>query len=290
MKKLTNMFKMNETILLDALQGDDVAQVAAMRGKKVSFGSTIFGHLDYGAMSAPMIKLLVQDTADADWQKWGFKPDVRDTLRRIMFWQVLRQSRADLVDIFLSEDIKMNTDKASSHCFMVLGSSELPEEMKARVLDYMLAQGIDKVTEPWAFLKEAAESGYTAGFDAVKSRLNIDIHADNEHILRYAAGAGQVAFCLHLAQTYGADIDVALITESTLGHQKAAKTLEEARQILNPDAEAAPSIAGLAAQVRVLERTVTEMQDNMRDITARLDDLSPQRRLDKRLAPPVQRR
>lgn len=290
MKKLTNMFKMNETILLDAISADDTAQVSAMRGKKVSFGSMIFRHIDYGTVSAAMMSILVRDVTDADWQKWGFKENARDTLRRVMLSVTLNQSRGDLVDIFISENIEMNKGKASEHCFMDLCDSKLPDEAKGRVLDYLLAQGIDQVKEPEAFLKKAAECGYAAGFDAVKKRLDTDIHADNEHILRHAAGAGQVDFCLHLARTYGADIDVALITESTLGHQKAAKTLEQARQILNPEAEAAPSIAGLAAQVRVLERTIAQMQDNMRDITARLDDLSPQRRLDKRLAPPVQRR
>lgn len=290
MKKLTNMFKMNETILLDAIYADDTAQVSAMRGKKVSFGGMIFQRLDYGTLSVPMMQVLVRDVTDGDWQKWGFKENARDTLRCAMFSVALSQSRADLIDVFTAENIVMNKGKASAHCFMDLCDSKLADEAKGRVLDYLLAQGIDQVKEPETFLKKAAERGYAAGFDAMKSRLNIDIHADNEHILRYAAGAGQVDFCLHLARTYGADIDVALITESTLGHQKAAKTLEEARQILNPEAEAAPSIAGLAAQVRVLERTVAQMQDNMRDITARLDDLSPQRRLDKRLTSPAQRR
>jgi|GEM_PF-2372038 len=286
MKKLRNIFKANETLMQEALESGDTAQMTKFVGKSVTFASTVIRYANFSDMSASMMQLLVRDVTDEDWQKWNFKKDSRDALRRTFFSIALKSGRQDLVDVFLAEKIDMNTGRAEDHCFMNLCESPLPAEDKARVLDYLLARGIDKVTSPEAFLKKSAEHGYIDGFDAIKKRIDIDIHTDNEHLLRHAAGAGQVEFCLHLARAYGADIDVALITESTLGHQKAAQTLEQARTILNPDAQAAPSIAGLAAQVRVLERTVADLQANMRDITAKLAELLPQQRLDKRLPGP----
>ncbi|MDP2205938.1 MAG: hypothetical protein Q8K65_06475 [Alphaproteobacteria bacterium] len=281
-----NMFRENYEIMKEALQTNDVAAASSLIGKKISSADLLLQyHMDFSKLSDEMTRLLVHDVSDAHWQKWGFKAGSRDALRSVMFFGALSKGRTDLMEIFISADIKLPTDKASYHPFTALCDAKMPEEIKQAVLGHILKQGIDKVEGGDQFLKTAAAAGFIAGFDAVKPRLTVDIHSDNEHMLRHAASAGQTEMCLHLAQKHAADIDVALITERTLGHQKAAETLETARAIFKPDARPAPSIAGLAAQVQTLEQTVAELQANMRDITARLETLVPDKRLDKRLAP-----
>jgi len=279
-----NMFRENYEIMKEALETNNVAAVSGLIGKRISsFDLLIRYYLDFSNISLEMTQLLVRDVSDAQWQKWGFKEGSRDMICSVMFNMALARGRADLMEIFTGADIKLNAEKAASHPFTSLCGAQMPEDVKRTVLEHILAQGIDKVAHRNAFLTTAAETGFIDGFDAVKPLLEVDIHSDNEHMLRHAANAGQTDMCLHLARKYGADIDVALITEGTLAHQKAAETLQAARAILKPEAQPVPSIAGLAAQVRTLEQTVAELQANMRDITARLDTLVPEKRLDKRL-------
>lgn len=279
-----NMFRENYDLMKEALETNDVAVASKMIGKKISSGHLLFQYyLDFSKLSYEMTQLLVRDISDAHWQKWGFKEGARDTVCSVMFSMALSKGRADLMEIFTGTDIKLNAGKAASHAFTDLCGADMPEEVKQAVLVHILQQGVDKVAGHDDFLRTAAAAGFIVGFDAVKPLLKVDIHSDNEHMLRHAANAGQTDMCLHLARKHGADIDVALITESTLGHQKAAETLQAARDIFKPEARAVPTIAGLAAQVRTLEQSVAELQANMRDITARLDTLVPEKKLDKRL-------
>lgn len=279
-----NMFRENYAIMKEALQTNNVGTATSMIGKKISSGDLLVDYyMDFSKLSPEMTHFLVRDMSDAHWQKWGFKDGAHDTICRVLFFRALSKNRADLMEIFTGADIKLNVEKADSHPFTALCGAEMRADVKNTVLEHILAQGIDKVAQRNAFLTTATEKGFIAGFDAVKPLLDVDIHSDNEHMLRLAANAGHTDMCLHLARKYGADIDVALITEGTLAHQKAAETLQAARAILKPEAQPVPSIAGLAAQVRTLEQTVAELQANMRDITARLDTLVPEKRLDKRL-------
>lgn len=281
-----NMFRENYEIMKEALETNDASTVSAMIGKKISSGHLLIDYrMDFSKMSPEVTRILVCDMSDKNWQKWSLKEDSRDTICTVMFSRALSKDRADLMDIFTSVPFKLDADKTAHHPLSYLLKAKMPEEVKKTVLAHILQQGIDHVQDRDEFLRTAATAGFIAGFDAVKPRLDVDIHSDNEHMLRHAAAAGQTEMCLHLVQKHGADIDVALITERTLGHQKAAETLEKARAIIKPDAKPAPSIAGLAAQVQTLEQTVAELQANMRDITARLETLVPEKRLDKRLAP-----
>ncbi|MFN7112795.1 MAG: hypothetical protein ACK4PK_00370 [Alphaproteobacteria bacterium] len=285
--KFKNMFRQNYDIVKEALEANDAAAVSSMVGKKISFGGSFLVqyYMDFGKMSPELAEVLVKRMSDKDWQRWGFKSDSSNSIRMIMFSMALSESRADLMDIFTSIDIKINSGDVGAHPLSFLCTAKMPEEVKQAVLGYILKQGIDHVNGRDAFLKTAAEAGFIAGFDALKPRLDIDIHIDNEHMLRHAAGAAQAEMCQHLVQHHGANLDVALITARTLGHQKAAETLEAVRATVKPDARPAPSIAGLAAQVETLERTVAALQENIRDITERLDTLVPEKGLDKRLLP-----
>jgi hypothetical protein len=281
-----NIFRENYEIMKEALDANDASTVSAMIGKKISSGHLLIDYsMDLSKMSPEVARVLVCDMSDAHWQKWGLKEGSRDTICTVLFSKALLKGRTDLMDLFTSVPFKLDADKAAHHPLTYLLKATMPEEVKKTVLAHILQQGIDQVQDRDAFLRTAAAAGFIAGFDAVRPLLDVGIHSDNEHMLRHAASAEQTEMCLHLVQKHGADIDVALITARTLGHQKTAETLETARAIIKPDARPAPSIAGLAAQVQTLEQTVAELQANVRDITARLQTLVPEKRLDKLLAP-----
>lgn len=284
--KFKNMFRANYDIMKEALNASDVPTVSSLIGKEISMGNLLIQYyMDFAKMSPELVEVLVHRMSDKDWQNWGFKAGSHDMLDTLMFSKALSKDRADLMDVFTSADFKVDMDQADLHPFTNLCTAKMPEEVKQAVLVHILRQGINNVKGHNEFLKTAAAAGFVAGFDAVKPLLDVNIHSDNEHMLRHAAGAAQTEMCLHLVQKHGADIDVALITTRTLGHQKASETLETTRAIIKPDAKPAPSIAGLAAQVETLEQTVAALQANMRDITERLHTLVPEKRLDKRLTP-----
>jgi hypothetical protein len=282
--KFKNLFKSNESIMMDALRQNDAAVISAMRGKEIMFGEIFVLHMPMQHISPQVSRVFVQEMTDKDWQKWGFQPNSRNTICLNLFSLALRHSRADLVPQFITAGLNLNTGRADKHPFQSLCAANILQEAKLQVLSAIISQGIDQIQWRNEFLKTAAAGGFITGFDTMKPLLDVDIHSDNEHLLRHAAENGQTEMCMHLVRKYGADIDVALITERTLGHQKSAEVLESARAILKPEAKPAPTIAGLAAQMQTMEQTIAELQANIRDITARLDMSVTEKGIHKKVA------
>lgn len=127
---------------------------------------------------------------DKDWQKWGFQLNFRNTICLDLFSLALRYSRADLVPQFITAGLDLNTGRADKHPFTSLCVSGMPQEAKLQTLHAIISHGIDQISGRNAFLKDAAAGGFIPGFDAMKSLLDVDIHSDNEHMLRLAANAG----------------------------------------------------------------------------------------------------
>ena len=97
----------------------------------------------------------------------------------------------------------------------------------------------------------------------VAKAVPLDIHRNNEELLRLAAKAEQKDMCRHLVEKHGCDIALAITTDRTIGNEKSWQFLDALRQEIKPDGKPVPTIDSLSREIELLKETVRELTERI---------------------------
>lgn len=253
-----------------ALQEGDVQEIEYLRKKKEGYLASVLLNDDMAGVTPEIAGLFINKFTDADWQRWGFKPDSRDAILRGIMGKAMLAGREELFGLFMESGLEMNAGHRSIHPINYILTSKIDKEKAAGFIGQLVARGIDNVAEAKQFPETALLTGAPRAFDILVRATGVDIHANNEEYLRKAALAGDTKMARHLAEHHAADIAVAITTERTLGHDSSWKLLEAVRLEMDPSAKASapPTIESLSSEISLLKQTV-------RELTQRVESLQP---------------
>ncbi len=264
--KLRRAFTSNTKLLVEAVKNNDVELLEHLQGKKETWFALYLIRLDFANITSPVADLLVNKMKADDWTRWGIKPEHQGLLLTHIFGQCLKAGRADLFDTFYN-GIDWKNQEADGHPIRrTLASDALEPAVKASLVERLLAKGIEDVKEPAGWLTDALTSRSPAAFDILAKTLAIDIHRNNEELLRVAAKAEQKDMCRHLVEKHACDIDLAISTDRTIGNEKPWQFLDALRQEIKPDGKPVPTIESLSREIELLKETVRELTGCVRHL------------------------
>lgn len=264
MGTLSRIFKGNTTRFTDALERNDVAEIERLRTKKDYWLGQYHMSVSHRTISPEMAALFVDKFTDENWQRWGYKPGARAVVLDAMMCSAMQAGREDLFDVYFGAGIPFNSGKASQHVIHFTLNSGLDDAKKAGFIKRLLESGIDKVSGTDHFARFAAEKNCPQSFDLLAAATKEDIHRENESLLRHAAEHGSVDMCRHLVEKHGANIELAITTDRTLGREKGWMFLEELRKAMRPNDAPPPTIDSLSRRVEELEKTVRELTEALK--------------------------
>jgi hypothetical protein len=233
--------------------------------------------MDFEKISPEITDLFINKFTDRDWERWGFKEGSRDTILLAFMTMSMRRGRGDLFEAYFGAISSFNSGTAPHHVISAVIKSGMDNGRKAELTGRIIGKdGIGKVAEPYKFLELAAENGAAGAFDLLVEATGKDLHKDNEWILRHAAASGQKEMARHLVEKHAADINLAITTSRTLGHEQNWRFLDELRQELRPGEDSAPpTIASLSEALKALKAEMREMKAELTELR------NPGRTLDK---------
>ena len=248
-----------------ALEENNIKELEYLRKKKdSSLLSTLF-HTDFATISLPMMDIFVNKFTDENWERWGAKPDMRNDLGGLLMGKSMQAGHADQFDLFFNAGLDLNKGQGKSHVINGILLSKMPDETKTDLVNRIAARGLDKVSDRQELARTAHVANAPAAFDLLAGLSGLDIHKDNELLLRSSARAGHETMAEHLVVKHGADLRLAITTEKTLGNEKSASLLDTLRLKLNPEEEAAPTIESLSTEMRALKALVHELTAEVRN-------------------------
>lgn len=263
-RKLKEIFKYKFEILRRALDTNDVDEARRILKKNDDFFADVIMRFDHGKQTKEMAEMFIRDFGDKDWERWGFKPDTREISLRLMLQESMLAGRTDLVDTYFGAGLSFRTGKAGRHeIATVLKSPKMEASAKTALVQRFIEAGIDKVENPRGFLDIAIENNAPAAFDLLAKATKEDTHKDNEALLRHAGEKEQADMVRHLVLHHAANIDLAITTERTLGHDKVWHFLEEQRQQIRPGESAPPTLDSLAAEMRALKNELLGVKEEL---------------------------
>ncbi len=264
--KLRNVFRANTKLLTEAVKNNDLELLEQLQGKKDRWFALYLVRFNYSNMTAPVADFFVNKMKQDDWTRWGIKQEYHDALMPYMFGQCLKAGRADLFEIFY-DAVKWNDQKSDGHpIHYVLASASMEPATQARLVERLLEKGITDIDDAAKLLAEAVASRSTGAFDALAKAIPVDIHRNNEELLRLAAKAEQKEICRHLVEKHGCDIDLAISTDRTIGSEKTWHFLDALRQEIKPGDKPVPTIESLSREIDLLKETVRELTERISGI------------------------
>jgi len=279
MKKLSKIFQSNFSALIEAVDNNDAAALEKLRGVKDGFFSLVVTRYNFGKISPEMADVFINKFTDDNWVRWGFRDgESRDVVLKLLFAQSLMEGRTDLFEAYTNSGVKFNEGKASTHpLHYVLTSTAMKLEDKADLTKKLLGIGIGGVADAAQWLTTAVKTDAVEAFNLLAKAIPVDLHKNNEELLRTAAEAGQRDMCRNLVEKHGCNIDLAITTDRTLGHEAAWLFLTDLRADIKPGEAAPPTLESLSAEV-------IELRAAVRQLTARVNELqSPTKTIEKPL-------
>ena len=279
---LSDAFKTNEWLLRQALRTNDTALMGKLMRKKasLSFKFTLFTSANHVGVNDVMARFLSENYTPDVSERWGLRnKSYEDNFYYLQVTCVAGTKDPAVFDAFIGAGIS-----PEKQCGILL-SYISDEKDRLPLLDKILKGDISRVEDPYVVARLFVDKGSRAEFDMFMA-AGLDIHRDNEALLRYAAEHEKTDFCRHLVTKHGADIDVAIITARTKAEQKIHDSLLALRTELKPDAPAVPTIEGLSKDVTSLRATVEALQETVAELTATVRDLQkPAWQMDKKSLP-----
>lgn len=251
---LSHVFKTNEWLLKQALRRNNTALMGKLMQKKAGFdfGLARLTSENFVHMNAEMARFIATNYTQDVAHRWGS----RDYKRSFFLMQhvcVAKNGRPDVFEAFIETSVP--TDK---QCGILIDYIE-HEKDRLPLLDKILKDDISRLENPYVVARSFIDKDLIAELDMLVT-TGLDVHRDNEALLRYAAEHEKTDFCRHLVTKHWADIDIAIITARTKAEQKIHDSLMALRTELKPDAPAVPTIEGLSKDVTSLRATVRDLQ------------------------------
>lgn len=271
--KLTRIFQSKADAFRETVRTDDLPRMEELMQKK-SFDFFIeLLRGEYVADISPrMAGLLVDKLDDAVLSRWQMKEGSKQTLVDSMLGQALYRNRLEIAELLMEKGGTVFNQKRGSWYLSQVIESTFADEVKLRMMKKMLANGYDKMGDPDKSLQTAVDKKFTAGVDLFAA-IGLDLHKNNEQLLRGAARDKSTDMALHLVTRHAADIDLAISTEMALGNKDVFEFLTGLKEQL-PAAPAPRTVESLTAEVGSL-------QDTVRELTQKLAKLEGGQALDK---------
>ncbi|MBL8713698.1 MAG: hypothetical protein JNM12_12425 [Alphaproteobacteria bacterium] len=271
--KLTRMFQSKADAFREAVRTDDLPRMEQLMQKKsYDFFFEILSGEYVADITPRMAMLLVEKLDDAVLGRWQMKDGSKQTVVDSMLGQSLYRNRLEIAELLMEKGgTNFNVKNGSWYLRMVIESS-FAEDVKLRMMKQMLAKGYDKMADPDKSLQAAVDKKFTAAVDLFAA-IGLDLHKNNEQLLRGAARDKSSDMALHLVTRHGADIDLAISTEMALGNAPVFEFLSDLKKQL-PEKPAARTVESLTAEVGSL-------QDTVRELTEKLAKMQGEQTLDK---------
>lgn len=277
--RLKDMFKSKTTRFIDAVMADDFAAVGKMldEGYMPTFDYLPGGFtLDSAAValqdkaSIEMLRFFVQKTLPrlnkTDFFANGSRYNT-DALR--MATHFIDNGHFDKLQMLIDEKANFNDGKFSFHPFERLVQSHfkgaLDKERMLGFLDSMMAQGIDQIAEVYGsefFGRKDSLSYMLVGAKMPEAfelavQHGLDLHANGEQALRFAAERENESLCRYLIDKHGADTAHAIEASKKCGNEKIASLFLLSLSLKKE--EHAPTIESLSLEVQILRENIAEL-------------------------------
>lgn len=262
MNRLKEVFTYNFEILADALKKNDVPALRRMMKKKDNYFDNMVESMDYSTHSAEVARLFVEEMDDLRWRRWGFYKSRNDVIRDL-FARSVRAGNLDAAEVYLADIPHFNSGGNYRHEIVTLAYSGLAPAKKAEYARRIVAGGFNEVKEGAELLRAVISAGSIEVFDIAAAALGVDLHKDNEALLRHAATQGQKDMARHLVTAHQANLATAITTARTMGQDAPWQLLEELRQEIAPHETAPPTIESLSAELQALRAEMREMRDEL---------------------------
>jgi hypothetical protein len=262
MNVLAEALANNTDILRDALKQNRLATVRRMMKKKDYWFDRVLQGMDYNQHSVEMAQMLATEMTDETWKRWGFYKGRNEVLREL-FQRSVSAGNAAVADVYISNIANFNSGGGYRHEIVTVAQSALDDRQKTAYARRIVAGGFDQVKEGAELLRYVVGAGSVEVFDIASAALGIDLHKDNEALLRHAAASGKKDMARHLVTAHQANLAVAITTARTMGQDAHWQLLEELRQEIAPHEQAPPTIESLSAELQALRAEMKEMRDEL---------------------------
>lgn len=269
---LSRLFQSKADAFREAVRTDDLPRMEQLMQKK---GYDFFFEIlsgEYVADITPrMATLLIDKLDDAALKRWQMKAGSQQTVIDSMLGQSLYRNRLDIAELLMEKGgIDFNQKAGGWYLSRVIGSN-FDDAVKLRMMRQMLAGGYDKMQETDLSLQFAVDKKFAGAVDLFAA-IGLDLHKNNEQLLRTAARDKSADMALHLVTRHGADIDLAISTEMALGNAPVFEFLTALKKQL-PEKPVVRTVETLTAEVGSLQDTVRELTEKLAKMqaTATLD-------------------
>ncbi|MDI1229398.1 MAG: hypothetical protein PSY14_17095 [bacterium] len=272
--KLSRIFQSKSDAFRETVKTDDLPRMEQLMQKK---GYDFFFEIlsgEYVADVTPrMAGLLVEKLDDAVVKRWHMKPGSKQVILDSMLSQSIYRNRLEITELLMEKGGTNFNEKSGSWYLSMVIASAFADDVKLRIMKKMLANGYDKMGAPDKALQTAVDKKFTDAVDLFAA-IGLDLHKNNEQLLRGAARDKSADMALHLVTRHAADIDLAISTEMALGNAPVFEFLAELKKQL-PANEPAPRT------VETLTAEVGSLQDTVRELTQKLAKMEGGATLDK---------
>lgn len=269
---LSRLFQSKADAFREAVRTDDLPRMEQLMQKK---GYDFFFEIlsgEYVADITPrMATLLIEKLDDAALKRWQMKAGSQQTVIDSMLGQSLYRNRLDIAELLMEKGrTDFNQKSGGWYLSRVIGSN-FDDAVKLRMMRQMLAGGYDKMQETDLSLQFAVDKKFAGAIDLFAA-IGLDLHKNNEQLLRTAARDKSADMALHLVTRHGADIDLAISTEMALGNAPVFEFLTALKKQL-PEKPVVRTVETLTAEVGSLQDTVRELTEKLAKMqaTATLD-------------------
>lgn len=270
--KLSRLFQSKADAFREAVRTDDLPRMEQLMQKKGYEFLFEMASGEYVADVTPrMATFLIEKLDDKVFERWHMKAGSKQNLIGSMLGQSLYRSRLDIAELLMEKGgTDFNQKSGGWYLSRVIGSN-FDDAVKLRMMKQMLAGGYDKMQETDLSLQFAVDKKFAGAVDLFAA-IGLDLHKNNEQLLRTAARDKSADMALHLVARHGADIDLAISTEMALGNAPVFEFLAELKKQL-PEKPAARTVETLTAEVGSLQDTVRELTEKLAKMqaTATLD-------------------
>ncbi len=261
--KLSRIFQSKSDAFRETVKTDDLPRMEQLMQKK---GYDFFFEIlsgEYVADITPrMATLLVEKLDDAVLKRWHMKPGSKQIIVDALLGQSIYRNRLEVAEVMMEKGGTDFNEKSGSWYLSIVIASEFPDDVKLRMLKKMLANGYDKMGDPDKSLQTAVDKKFTEAVDLFAA-IGLDLHKNNEQLLRGAARDKSTGMALHLVTRHGADIDLAISTEMALGNAPVFEFLTGLKKQLPAAAPAPRTVESLTSEVGSLQDTVRELTQKL---------------------------
>lgn len=260
--KLTRMFQSKADAFREAVRTDDLPRMEQLMQKKsYDFFFEILSGEYISDVTPRMMSFMIEKIDDDVVKRWHMKAGSRQTIVDSALGQSFYRNRLDVAELLMEKGgTDFNQKSGGWYLSCVIGSN-FDDAVKLRMMKQMLAGGYDKMQETDLSLQLAVDKKFAGAVDLFAA-IGLDLHKNNEQLLRGAARDKSSDMALHLVTRHGADIDLAISTEMALGNAPVFEFLSDLKKQL-PEKPAARTVESLTAEVGSLQDTVRELTEKL---------------------------